>query len=171
MSDYDRHGDLVLRVQTKAETRCAELAKELKEAFQGFIRLEAVEVVFFSEMSAADLASAFLRHSSVLKPVLTSCNIAARAIERDLDIRNVDTYKPKLTEQQANLLAGLFRNRSFRHILPCPRFAHLISTSILIKRSELRKGDGKRESSNRSMSTENPHSESEDSRSMGKSLS
>jgi hypothetical protein len=109
MSDYDRHGDLVRHVQLQAETRCAELAKELRDAFQGFIKLESVEVIFFSEMNAANLASAFLKHPSVLKPVLTSCNIAARAIERDLNIRNVDTYKPKLTEQQANLLAGYLK--------------------------------------------------------------
>jgi hypothetical protein len=109
MSDYDRHGDLVLHVQAQAEKRCARLAKELKEAFQGFIKLEAVEVVFFLEMSAADLASAFLKHPGVMKPVIASCNIAARAIERDLDIRNVNTYKPRLTEQQANQLAGYLK--------------------------------------------------------------
>jgi len=109
MADYDTHGDLMLHVQAEAETRCAELAKELKEAFQNFIKLETVEVVFFADMTAADLAIAFLKHPGVLKPVLTVCNIAARAIERDLGIRNVDTYKPRLNEQQAHQLAGYLK--------------------------------------------------------------
>jgi hypothetical protein len=109
MSDYDRHGDLILSVQAEAEERRTKLEKELKEAFKNFIKLEEVEVVFFSEMSVTDLANVFLKHPSVLKPVLVACNIAARAIERDLDIRNVDTYKPRLNELKANQLAGYLK--------------------------------------------------------------
>ena len=45
----------------------------------------------------------------ILKPILAACNIVARAIERDLGIKNVDTYKPKLSHDQAKVLAGYIK--------------------------------------------------------------
>lgn len=103
---YDKHADLMLAVQAEAIERSAKLAQQLKEAFQEFIRTETVEVVIFEKIPAERLAQAFLSYPAVVKPILTACNIAARAVERDLGIKNLDTYKPRLSEQQAALLAG-----------------------------------------------------------------
>lgn len=103
---YDKHGDLILASQAEAADRCVKLAADLKQAFQRFIRQETVEVVVFSDMPAEKLAEAFLAFPRILKPLLTACNLAARAVERDLEIRNLDTYKPRLSKQQAALLAG-----------------------------------------------------------------
>lgn len=109
MSEYDSHGDLVLKLQQKAGDRCRDLTEKLKEAFSEFIRVESVEVVFFAEMSVDHLAAAFQKYPLVLKPILVSCNIAARAIERDLNIKNVDTYSPRLTEKQAGEVAAYIK--------------------------------------------------------------
>jgi len=109
MADYDNHGDLVLKLQERANERCWDLADKLKEAFKNFIKTESLEVVFFSEMNVDDLANAFIKFPSVLKPILTACNIAARAIERDLNITNLDTYFPRLSEKQAGEIAAYIK--------------------------------------------------------------
>ena len=103
---YDSHGDVVLALKAEAEARCAALTSALQQAFQPFIRSEAVEVVFFSEMTADHIAAAFTKFPLVVKAVLTACNIAARAIERDLGLKNLDTYKPRLSDHQAVQLAA-----------------------------------------------------------------
>ena len=106
---YDSHGDLILNVQSQALERCNGLTAELKDAFAAFIKVQEVDVVFFVDMKAEDLAAAFLKHPSVLKPVLSACNLAARAVERDLDIKNLDTYNPRLSQTQAAMLAGYIK--------------------------------------------------------------
>ncbi|MBI3944908.1 MAG: hypothetical protein HY321_03245 [Armatimonadetes bacterium] len=75
-----------------------------------------------------------------LKPLLASCNIAARAIERDLGIRNVDTYAPRLSEDQAKVIAG--------YVMPfLPSYLALPALSLVDRTEfvdkEVRKGKGR----------------------------
>lgn len=44
-----------------------------------------------------------------MKPLVIAANIAARAIERDLGIANVDTYNPDLSPEQAAAIAGYLK--------------------------------------------------------------
>ena len=81
----------------------------MREAFSNFIEKRQVEVVVFSSMSAFDLANAISAKPIILKPILACCNIAARAIERDLDIKNIDTYSPKINENNAKIIAGYIK--------------------------------------------------------------
>jgi hypothetical protein len=96
-------------VSDDAETRHAQVEAALREAFASFVESRPTDVIVFSSVSAADLAAALQSHPLVLKPLAAACNIAARAIERDLGIRDVDTYKPRLTPEQAAAIAGYLK--------------------------------------------------------------
>ena len=60
-------------------------------------------------MKAQELAGVIIEYPFLLKPLLVSCNIASRAIERDLSIKNVDTYTPKINSNQAHIIAGYIK--------------------------------------------------------------
>ncbi len=45
----------------------------------------------------------------ILKPICAACNVASRAIERDLDICNLDAYKPRLSAEQVAAVAGYLK--------------------------------------------------------------
>jgi hypothetical protein len=105
-SEYSSQSDYIKWVQEDAAARCQAVARALLEAFAGHIERREVDVIVFSGVSATELAAAILKHPLVLKPLLASCNIAGRAIKRDLGIKNVDTYEPALSELEAAALAG-----------------------------------------------------------------
>lgn len=106
---YESHRDFMQWAGADANRRQATVETALREAFSPFIEKREVETVVFSSMSAMDLANAIVAQPLILKPVLACCNIAGRALERDLDMRNVDTYCPHLTEDQAKILAGYIK--------------------------------------------------------------
>lgn len=137
---YGGHKDYVDRVKADAAARQAAVEKALRAAFERFIETRQVEVVVFSGMSALDLAKAVLAQPAILKPLLGACNIAARAIERDLGIKNLDTYTPRLTDDHARVIAG--------YIKPfLPDYMELPTLSridyILYMDKEIRKGKGR----------------------------
>lgn len=137
---YGSHQDYMRRVKADADARQQAVEKALREAFAQFIEKREVEVVVFSSMKAEDLAHAMLAHPLILKPVLASCNIAARAIERDLGIKNLDTYTPHLTEDQVKIVAG--------YVKPfLPAYTELPTLGrvdqILYVDKEIRKGKGR----------------------------
>jgi hypothetical protein len=51
-------------------------------------------------MSTFVLADAIVKQPAILKPIIAAYNIGARAIERDLGIRNMDTYNPRVIRDQ-----------------------------------------------------------------------
>lgn len=106
---YDTHADVMQWVGDEAETRKVEVFESLRTAFADFIELREVEIVNFSSMTAYDLANAIEQFPLILKPLLASCNVAGRALERDLDIRNVNTYKPRLDSDKAKVIAGYLK--------------------------------------------------------------
>ncbi len=128
------------RVKAEADARRSIVEKALRAAFGRFIETRQVEVVVFSGMSALDLATAMLAQPAILKPLLGVCNIAARAIERDLGIKNLDTYTPRLSDDHARVIAG--------YIKPfLPDYLELPTLSridyILYVDKEIRKGKGR----------------------------
>lgn len=84
---YDTHADYMKWVEHDAAARQADVLGALRLAFSRFIELREVEVVNFSTMTAMDLARAIAEHPLILKALMAACNIAGRAIERDLDLR------------------------------------------------------------------------------------
>ena len=61
-------------------------------------------------MKANELGRAIAAYPSILKPLLAACNVAGRAIERDLGIKGLNTYEPRLTEENALVIAGYIKS-------------------------------------------------------------
>jgi len=106
---YGNQRKYLKRIAAKRKERNREISKALKEAFARHIHEETTEFIYFSEISAKELSKTFLKYPGILKPVLSICNVAARALERDLDIKNLNTYKPKLDETSASIIAGYIK--------------------------------------------------------------
>lgn len=107
--EYGSQRDYMSWVGADAKARQQAVEQSLREVFSNFIETRQVEVILFAQMSVLDLANALMASPLVLKPLLVACNIASRAIERDLQIRNLDTYDPNLTEQLAFAIAGYIK--------------------------------------------------------------
>jgi len=106
---YGSHADYINWVKGDADARQEKIQGALAKAFLKFIEKREVEVIVFSNMSAFDLAKAILAQPVVLKPLLAACNVAGRAVERDLAIKNLDTYSPSLNEDHAKVIAGYIK--------------------------------------------------------------
>ena len=137
---YGSHRDYMERVKQDAEARHKLVDAALRDAFAPFIEKREVEVVVFSSMSAVDLAGAITKFPSILKVLLATCNIAARAIERDLGINNLDTYRPRLNDSQANVVAGYIKPY-LPPYLELPALCHIDRIWFVDK--EIRKGKGR----------------------------
>jgi hypothetical protein len=103
---YANQRDYIDKVIPVADVRQAELEVALRQAFAKFIEKREVEIVVFENLSASELAEAIRAQPMILKPLLACCNIAGRAIKRDLKIHAIDTYSPNLSAIQAAALAG-----------------------------------------------------------------
>lgn len=105
----DSHADYMGWVKTDADARASVVRETLIRAFAKFVEIRSVEIINFSAMTALDLAAAIQNEPSILKPLMTCCNVAGRAVERDLDIRGLDTYSPRITATQAAVIAGYLK--------------------------------------------------------------
>jgi len=106
---YDSHADYMGWVKADADARAVEVRDTLIRAFAKFVEVREIEVINFSAMTALDLAAAIQAEPNILKPLMACCNVAGRAIERDLDIRGLDTYVPRLSEVQSAAIAGYLK--------------------------------------------------------------
>ena len=107
--EYATQADYADWVREATRSRALAIAGALKEAFNDNIRRQEVEIIFFSELTVQELAKKIADFPLVLKPLLVATNIAARAIERDLGIKNLDTYDSRLTLENAIGIAGYIR--------------------------------------------------------------
>lgn len=138
--DYGSHSDYMALIAKDTETRQRAIEEALRQAFSKFIEKRAVEVIMFGSMSVPDLARAIETHPSILKPLTAACNIAARAIERDLEIRNVDTYKPRISQVEAAAIAAYIKPY-LPPYLEIPALAYVDRVYFIDK--EIRKGKGR----------------------------
>ena len=105
--DYDTQQVLVGRVAETADGRYNKMLSDLAAAFAGYSEKVEDTKVVFSRMSAEDLAAALLSHPMILKPILIlACVGGSRAIQRDLGLRSIDTYDPRLDRELALRLAN-----------------------------------------------------------------
>ena len=137
--DYGSHADFMKEVTPDADARSEAIEQELRSAFADFIEIKEFEVVCFSEMSALDLAAVLRRHPRILKSLLLVCNIAARGIERDLGIKGVNTYEPKLTAPEAQAIAGYIKP-FLPPLIAIRSLCELDRTAFLDKEIRRRKG-------------------------------
>lgn len=126
-------------VAAEADERQRVIQQALRSAFAKYIVNRSVEVVVFADMDVFELATAIQEIPSVLKPLTAACNIAARAIERDLQIRNVATYDPKLTSEQAAAIAGYLKP-FLPEYLELPALLHLDRVYFIDKQIRMGKG-------------------------------
>jgi len=82
---------------------------ELRTAFARYVREEPVLVIHLADITVFQLSDILRAHPLVLKPLVIAANVAARAIERDLGIANVDTYSPRLSPEEAAAIAGYLK--------------------------------------------------------------
>ena len=108
--DYDNQGVYIRGVEAAASERAAALTLAATEAFSGFLERREVDIIRFERLTAEDLGVILQRYPSMLKPLLTICNLAGRAVERDLGLRGLNTYKPKLSMESALVVAGYVKS-------------------------------------------------------------
>ncbi len=137
---YGTHRDYIGRIDQQVRSRQQEVETALKDAFANFLETRSVDVVIFSNVGVMDLANAIRTHPVILKPLLTVCNIAGRAIERDLQIKNVDTYKPRLSHDHVTAIAGYLKP-FLPAYLEIPAIAQIDRVAFVDK--EIRKGKGR----------------------------
>jgi hypothetical protein len=106
---YGTHADFLDMVRESATRRAEAVQAELRTAFRRFVREEPVLVIQLADINVHDLAQILRQHPLVLKPLVIAANVAARAIERDLGIANVDTYEPKLSPEESAAIAGYLK--------------------------------------------------------------
>jgi hypothetical protein len=127
------------KVKAAADTRQTLVEKALRSAFADYIERRKVEVIVLARMDVLALASTIEKHPIVLKAVLAACNIAGRAVERDLGIRNLATYTPRFRKGDAAAIAGYIKPFLPDH-LALPTICFLDRISFIDK--EIRKGKG-----------------------------
>jgi hypothetical protein len=136
---YGSHKEYMELVAAAADEREQAIQQTLRDAFTDFIETKTVEVIVFSNMDVFALAEAIQKFPQVLKPLSAACNIAARAIERDLQIKNVNTYAPKLTREQAAAIAGYIKP-FLPNYLEVPALVHLDRVYFIDKQIRMGKG-------------------------------
>ena len=106
--DYSTQHDYLDKLQEDVTARQLNIEEALRKAFASFIERREVEVVVFAGMTVFDLRDAIQSQPVILKSLLACCNVASRALARDLGI-SVDTYLPKLTDSSAAAIAGYIK--------------------------------------------------------------
>jgi len=107
--EYSSQADYSGWVREDAQRRVSNVMTSLRQAFENSIHKEELEIIVFSDVTAGQLANKIGRYPLILKPLLLASNIAARAIERDLGVRNLDTYNTKLSKDVALSIAGYIK--------------------------------------------------------------
>jgi len=138
--DYSSQMDYVSSVSKEADQRQKELEEAFRAAFSSFIERREVEIILFCNMTANDLAAAITEEPRVLKSLLAACNLAGRSIERDLKIKNLDTYSPHFDQREAGMIAGYLKP-FLPPFLEIHALTHLDRTSYVDK--EIRKLKGR----------------------------
>lgn len=137
-TEYANQKEYIEKVGPLADTRQSLVETALRQAFARFIETREVEVIVFDKMSAADLATALMEQPILLKPLLAACNLAGRALKRDLKL-NVDTYEPILKANDAHALAGYLLS-FLPNYLEIPTLARIDRISFIDKEVRADKG-------------------------------
>jgi hypothetical protein len=106
-NDYSNHRDQLKSANPPPE-RAKELEKAISDSFAAYIQYRNTGYIQFDQVTAEDLAHAFVNHPILVKPILACVNVAGRAIARDLQI-NVDTYGTSIPPLIAASIAGYIK--------------------------------------------------------------
>jgi hypothetical protein len=136
---YATQADYAGWVKKTTRDRVVRVTTSLQEAFKDFIHKEEVDIIVFSDITVKQLAYSVINFPYILKPLLIATNIAARAIERDLGIKNLDTYEAHLTQEHALAIAGYIKP-FLPDSLPLPTLTEM--DRIMFEDKEIRKIKG-----------------------------
>lgn len=103
-NEYSSHEDQLRDSQPPAE-RVEAVQDALLKAYADVIVIREVPFIVFGDLSAEELARAFINFPLIIKPTLCCVNVAQRAIKKELGF-DFNTYGTRITEAQAHLLAG-----------------------------------------------------------------
>jgi hypothetical protein len=136
---FSTHQDYMAEVKSAADDRQTKVEAKLAEGFARFLQPRHIPVINFKDVNAEELGVLFETYPIIVKAVIMACNVAARAIERDLGIKNFDTYHPRFKPGQALTLARYVK--PFLPVtLPVQALSHLDRVAYIDK--EMRKGKG-----------------------------
>ncbi|MEC0169123.1 hypothetical protein [Paenibacillus graminis] len=105
--EYSSHREQVAKVEGVIE-RTGIIETALETAFEMHVFYREVPFINFGNVTAEELALAFINFPVIIKPLITCVNVAGRAIDRDLGM-SIDTYKGNLKPEQASILAGYIK--------------------------------------------------------------
>ena len=140
MDKYDTQDDYLAGVTAEAGARALDIERALATAFADLLELRQVHVIPLASISAEDLATRIETYPVILKPLIESCNVAARAIERDLGVRNLNTYAPKLDTKTCLVIAGYIKPK-LPAVIELPTLVWMDRRAFIDK--EVRKGKGR----------------------------
>jgi hypothetical protein len=106
---YGSHKEYIDWVKKDADERQKDVENAFRKSFAPFVEKRKVEVIIFLNVSVSQLANAIISTKVILKPLLAVVNIAGRTIERDIGLKNLDTYNPKITDDEARMIAGYIK--------------------------------------------------------------
>jgi len=106
---YSTHRDYMKSASPAADKRHELVRKCAAEAFAPFIRTLQCKVIHFADINAAELGRILARYPILAKPLMALCNVAERAIERDLGLKNLNSYSPRFQKDWAKALAGYLK--------------------------------------------------------------
>jgi len=138
-ADYGSRKDYVEWVADSADQRAENVKNCLEEAFSEYIEKREVKVIVFSDIGASDIAEALLAYPTILKPLLAVCNIGGRAIERDLGIRNINTYNPRIDRDKA-MQIGAYIKQFLPAYVEVPSLVRIDRIYFIDKEIRKRKG-------------------------------
>jgi hypothetical protein len=106
---YATHRDYLKRAGPAAAARARIIREKAREAFKDFIREERCLVTHFADINAAQLGRILANYPELAKPLMILCNVAERAIERDLGLKGLNSYSPRFRRDSAKALAGYLK--------------------------------------------------------------
>lgn len=138
--EYASQADYAGWVRKTTQDHIAKVTTSLQEAFKDFIHKEEIDIIVFSKITVKQLANGIISFPLILKPLLIATNIAARAIERDLGIKNLDTYDAKNLEKENALSIAGYIKPFLPDSLPLPALTEM--DRIMFEDKEIRKIKG-----------------------------
>ncbi len=136
---YPGQADLMGRVELAARRRAVLVGQLLSEAFGAAVVRRELTVILLDTLDDNALAEVLYRHPGVLKPLLLVANVASRALDRDLGLRNLDTYQPRLPREEA-LKIAVYLRPFLPKMLPTSALVELDRVAFVDK--EIRKAKG-----------------------------
>lgn len=97
-------------VLVPAEKRAEKIEAELALALEHYITLTEARLIDISSLTPEALGKILFEHPHILKPLIALSAIGGRAFDKDLGISNVDTYNPKIDEQEAKCIGKYLLN-------------------------------------------------------------